>query len=221
MSSLSRRTFLHSCAAAVAAAGLAPAASVAWSDLALAASENPLHGDSGILVLITLGGGNDGLNTLIPYGDDTYYDSRSDLAIASEKVLALDDGLGLNPVMQGLSKLYDRKSLAIVRGVGYPEPDHSHFRSMDIWQSGSTDNGVTTGWIGRWLDATGADPLRALNIGSLVPRLAVGEKATAASLSTDTFPSSDTRALVHRLGGVCQLRTRWLMMIAARVTPPR
>jgi uncharacterized protein (DUF1501 family) len=79
-----------------------------------------------------------------------------------------------------------------VRGVGYPQPDHSHFRSMDIWQTASPAEPVPSGWIGRWLDATGSDPLRAVNIGSVLPPLAVGEKYTAATLSTSkAFDSAD------------------------------
>ncbi len=78
--------------------------------------------------------------------------------------------------MTGLDKLWQAKQLAIVRGVGYPNPDHSHFRSMDIWQTASPDEPVNTGWIGRWLDATGDDPIRAVNIGSVLPPLAVGHE---------------------------------------------
>ena len=198
MAPISRRVFLHSCAAAGAAAVLAPAA-ITWRDLAFAAEDRPLQDSSGILVLITLSGGNDGLNTLIPYADDAYYDGRPELAIAPEEVLTLDDQFGLNPVMTGFSKLFGEKSLAIVRGVGYPEPDRSHFRSMDIWQSGSLDNSITTGWVGRWLDATGSDPLRALTIGPLLPRLALGETTTAAALSANVAPTANMDKLITDL----------------------
>ena len=80
--------------------------------------------------------------------------------------------------------MWKDQRLAIVRGVSYPQPDRSHFRSMDIWQTASPAEPVQTGWIGRWLDATGDDPLRAVNIGAVLPPLAVGEKHTAAALST-------------------------------------
>jgi uncharacterized protein (DUF1501 family) len=83
-----------------------------------------------------------------------------------------------------MAQLWHDKSLAIVRGVSYPNPDHSHFRSMDIWQTASPAEPVSTGWIGRWLDATGDDPLRAVNIGAVLPPLSVGAKTTAAALST-------------------------------------
>ncbi len=88
--------------------------------------------------------------------------------------------------MTGLQKLWQNKQLAIVRGVDYPNPDFSHFRSMDIWQTASPTAPVNTGWIGRWLDATGDDPIRAVNIGSVLPPLAVGAKCTAAALATGT-----------------------------------
>ena len=93
------------------------------------------------------------------------------------------EAVGLNPALKGLEQLWSQRQLAIVRGVGYPKPDRSHFRSMDIWQTASPAEPVSTGWIGRWLDATGDDPLRAINIGPVLPPLAVGEKQTASALS--------------------------------------
>ncbi len=95
--------------------------------------------------------------------------------------------------MRGLAQLWSERKLAIVRGVSYPQPDHSHFRSMDIWQTASPAEPVSTGWIGRWLDATGDDPLRAVNIGAVLPPLAVGEKCTAAALSASATPKSEER----------------------------
>jgi uncharacterized protein (DUF1501 family) len=107
-----------------------------------------------ILVIIQFSGGNDGLNTLIPYCNDLYYKLRPSLAIEKSKVLTLNDELGLNPQMQGLKNLYDQGMLSLVNGVGYPNPDRSHFRSMDIWHTASAaDQYLTTGWLGRYLDA--------------------------------------------------------------------
>jgi uncharacterized protein (DUF1501 family) len=88
--------------------------------------------------------------------------------------------------MTGMAGLWQHKQLAIVRGVDYPNPDFSHFRSMDIWQTASPAAPVNTGWIGRWLDATGDDPIRAVNIGSVLPPLAVGARCTAAALPLGT-----------------------------------
>src|ERR1700730_15704608 len=155
-----------------------------------AAQERPLAEGSGVLVIVTLYGGNDGINTVIPYADNAYHDVRPQLAYAPNEVLHLDDQLGLNPALRGLAQVWNDRKLAIVRGVSYPRPDHSHFRSMDIWQTASPSEPVPTGWIGRWLDATGDDPLRAVNIGSVLPPLAVGEKCTAAALSPSGKPES-------------------------------
>ena len=183
MTEINRRRFLIASAGAGAAGVLSTAVAVSWPDLMRAAQDRPLPANAGVLVIVTLYGGNDGINTLIPYADNAYHDARPDLAYAPGDVIHLDEQLGLNPAMKGLAQLWNQRQLAIVRGVGYPRPDHSHFRSMDIWQTASPAEPVSTGWIGRWLDANGDDPLRAVNIGPVLPPLAVGEKYTAAALS--------------------------------------
>ena len=183
MTEINRRRFLIASAGAGAVGLLSTAVAVSWPDLMRAAQDRPLPANAGVLVIVTLYGGNDGINTLIPYADNAYHDARPDLAYAPGDVIHLDEQLGLNPAMKGLAQLWNQRQLAIVRGVGYPRPDHSHFRSMDIWQTASPSEPVPTGWIGRWLDATGDDPLRAVNIGPVLPPLAVGEKYTAAALS--------------------------------------
>ena len=182
MVEMNRRRFLFA-STGLTAAGLLAGATFGLPDLLQAARDRPLAQGSGILVLVTMYGGNDGINTLIPYADPAYHQSRPELAYAASDVLHLDSALGLNPGMPGLARLWQQRQLAVIRGVGYPKPDHSHFRSMDIWQTASPDEPVRTGWIGRWLDATGDDPLRAVNIGTVLPPLAVGEKLTAAALS--------------------------------------
>ena len=189
MPEMNRRRFLIASAGVGAAGLLSGAVAVNWHDLMHAAQDRPLPEGAGVLVILTLYGGNDGINTLIPYADNAYHDARPELAYAPGEVLHLDDRLGLNPAMRGLAQLWNQRQLAIVRGVGYPRPDHSHFRSMDIWQTASPAQPVSTGWIGRWLDATGDDPLRAVNIGPVLPALAVGEKFTAAALSTTQVPA--------------------------------
>lgn len=106
------------------------------------------------LIIIQLSGGNDGLNTIVPYRNDIYYKLRPDIAIEKTKILTLNDELGLNPVMLGLKNLYDDGMLSVINNVGYPNPDRSHFRSMDIWQTASGANEyLSTGWLGRYLDA--------------------------------------------------------------------
>lgn len=187
---VNRRTFLVG-TGALAALGMAGGVvTVTWDDLHTAAVQRPRVVGDGILVVLTLYGGNDGINTLIPYADNAYHDARPDLAYQPADVLHLDDALGLNPAMTGLHSLWGDGSLAIVRGVGYPQPDHSHFRSMDIWQTASPGSSVASGWIGRWLDATGDDPLRAINVGSVLPMLAIGARTTAAALDPSGHPLS-------------------------------
>ncbi len=110
-----------------------------------------------ILVVIQLSGGNDGLNTVVPYRNDIYYKSRPTLALPADKILTLTDDTGLNPALKGLKQQYDDGHLSIINGVGYPDPNRSHFRSMDIWQTGSTASEMlTTGWLGRYLDTRSA-----------------------------------------------------------------
>jgi uncharacterized protein (DUF1501 family) len=182
MNTITRRRFLVTSGVAGGTALASGAATVTWKQLHARAQTDQQPSGSKILVIVTLYGGNDGLNTLIPYADAAYHSARPELAYAEGDVLKLDSALGLNPAMTGIQKLWQAKQLAIVRGVGYPQPDHSHFRSMDIWQTASPSEPVNTGWIGRWLDASGDDPIRAVNIGSVLPPLAVGAKATAAAL---------------------------------------
>jgi uncharacterized protein (DUF1501 family) len=144
-----------------------------------------------ILVVVQLGGGNDGLNSVVPYGDDRYYKARPTLAIAKSAVLPLNDRLGLNPNLDPFKGLYDAGHLAIVQGVGYPNPDRSHFRSTDIWTSARPDIQERTGWLGRFLDAqcSGTDrPLDAIDIGDTVSRLFwTGQSIVPALTSIDSF----------------------------------
>jgi uncharacterized protein (DUF1501 family) len=105
------------------------------------------------LVVVELAGGNDGLNTVIPFEDDLYHKARPALHVAKEQVQKLTDQIGLHPSMEAAARLFKDGRLAVVQGVGYPEPDRSHFRSMEIWQTGSTaKRAPSTGWLGRVLD---------------------------------------------------------------------
>src|SRR6202140_5120148 len=107
-----------------------------------------------VLVVLQLSGGNDGLNTVIPVRNDIYYRERPGLAIAKEKTLALNGEAGLHPSLTNLKSLFDDGNLSILNNVGYPNPDRSHFRSMDIWQTASnSDEYLNSGWVGRYLDA--------------------------------------------------------------------
>ncbi|WP_405164693.1 DUF1501 domain-containing protein [Nocardia sp. NBC_01499] len=187
MAQFNRRQFLVG-SSVLGALGVAGGSVISWDELHHRAATAPLSPGTGVLVLVTMYGGNDGVNTVIPYADNAYHDARPELAYRPEDVLHLDGQLGLNPAMKGFAQLWNTRNLAIVRGVGYQHPDHSHFRSMDIWQTASPDSPVQTGWIGRWLDATGDDPVRAVNVGPVLPQLALGEKYTAAALDPTTTP---------------------------------
>src|SRR4051794_9521943 len=183
MADFNRRKFLIAGAGVGAAGLLSGVVAVTLPDMLDAARDRPLPDGSGILVIVTLYGGNDGINTVIPHTDNAYHDSRPELAYQSEDVLPLDGQLGLNPALTGLSELWKDRHLAIVRGVGYPNPDRSHFRSMDIWQTASPKEPVPSGWIGRWLDVSGDDPLRAVNLGGAMPLMSIGEKQVASAMS--------------------------------------
>ena len=179
---VTRRRFL-ACSGVVAAGALAVGATrIHWTDLVAAASRTPLDPAAGVLVMVTLYGGNDGLNTVVPAADPAYSSARAELAYRTDEVLDLGDALGLNPGMAGLHQLWGSNELAILRGVGYPKPDRSHFRSMAIWQTAAPESSVGTGWLGRWLDATTADPLLAVSLDTLIPPMLAGEKLAGASL---------------------------------------
>ena len=102
-----------------------------------------------ILVVIEMSGGNDGLNTVIPYADDLYHKARPTLRMKKDEVVRVDDHVGLHSAMSGLRPMFDKGQLAVIQGVGYPNPDRSHFESMDIWQSADPKRKVGSGWIGR------------------------------------------------------------------------
>ncbi len=209
---LTRRRFLTwSGVAAAGALATVGATQVDWDDLMSAAEGDPLDPDAGVLVVLTLYGGNDGLNTVVPAADKAYQDARPDLAYQPDEVLDLGEGLGLNPGMKGLKGLWDEQKLAIVRGVGYPNPDHSHFRSMGIWQTGSPQSAVPTGWLGRWLDATDGNPLHALAIDPVLPPLFAGEKTAAASLPAGglVLPKGDLGEGFAALGAPADGEERW------------
>ena len=147
---INRRDFLKS-AAVVSTVGIAP------NFLARAAvgANAPIRGfdDGRILVVVQLAGGNDGLNALVPYGDDAYYKARPNIGLKANRLLKLNDYLAFNDRLDGFKDLYDDGRLAIVQGVGYPNPDRSHFRSMEIWETASdSDEFLSRGWIGRYFD---------------------------------------------------------------------
>ena len=181
---LSRRDLLIG----IGAAGMAAAASACTRSASSAKPPAPAPppapgAEPGPLVLITLYGGNDGLNTVIPYADPAYLKARPTLGYPTGQALALGDGLGLNPKLPGLHTLWTSGRLAVVRGVGYPNPNLSHFESMDIWQTANPSDGTGPGWLGRWLDATGTDPMRAISVGVTLPPMLRGDRQSATAIT--------------------------------------
>ena len=153
-SSASRRQFLGSSLAA--SAGLAIGSPIPGPWMQALASD--AVGGERILVVIQFSGGNDGLNTVIPYSNEEYRKARPKLAIPKSDVLKIDDELGLHPSLGGASKLLERGRLSIVQGVGYAAPNRSHFESMDIWHScRRKEERGTDGWLGRWIGSRASD----------------------------------------------------------------
>lgn len=212
----SRRSFLKGSMSSAALVALSQSVPQFLLNASARAAEN--RGET-ILVVIQLSGGNDGLNTVIPYADDVYRRSRPLLGIPTAQVHKIDSYVGLHPAMAGFSKLLEEGRLGIVQGAGYPVPDRSHFSSMDIWQTARRDvttSGAAyraTGWIGRYLDkysAAGAD-VPAMHLPSEAARLPLaltGDSAKAASVeSLDAFKLED--------GGDSHLRQSIQQLVAA------
>lgn len=177
---LTRRRFLQGAGAIGAGAALS-STMPGWAREAFAAP--PVGDDEGILVVVMMGGGNDALNTVVPYTDGSYYSRRPQTAIAPDRVLPLDGAVGLHPNLTYLRTLYEQGRVAVVQGVGTHQPDLSHFVSMGNWMRGwAGSHAPTTGWLGRWLDAIGADPFHAVHLGSSVPLHLVGATRKASAL---------------------------------------
>jgi len=119
----------------------------------LLADDKSLANKERVLVVVQLAGGNDGLNTLIPFRDDAYYKARPKIGIARTKSLKIADDFALHPEVGDLRKLYDAGELAVVPNVGYPNPNRSHFRATEIWETATPEKDVLTGWVGRYFDA--------------------------------------------------------------------
>jgi len=129
--------------------------------------------DGSILVVLQMAGGNDGLNTVIPIGNEFYEEARPRLRIDPSQSLKLNDGFGFHPALRGLKELFDAGQLGVIHGVGYPNPNRSHFRSTEIWQTASdSERFEKHGWIGRYFDHAcgGAEPTIGVNVGRQVPQ---------------------------------------------------
>ena len=142
--------------------------------------------DGTILVVLQMAGGNDGLNMIVPFADDAYHRARPRLSLPADQILKIDNYVGLNPKLAGLKSLYDEGHVAIVQGVGYPNPNRSHFRSTEIWQTASdADRTLSDGWIGRYFDncCAGADPTVGVAIGEETPQAFAAKNPTGVTFS--------------------------------------
>lgn len=147
------------------------------------------------LVIIQFSGGNDGLNTVIPYTNDIYYKLRKNIGIKKEQVIALDKKLGLNPAMTAFKDLFDQGYVSVINNVGYPNPDRSHFRSMDIWQSASSSKDyINSGWIGRYLDSQCQWPYEAIEIDNNLSLALKGKKLSGMATKNARQLFEETKA---------------------------
>lgn len=178
MDTITRRQFLKATGAGALGAA---AMSLSIEEIANAAISRPLPPGTPILVVVTLYGGNDGLNTVVPASDPLYQSLRPGIAYKPEDVLPLGENLSLNGSMTGMHSLWNRNQVAIVRGVGYPNPDRSHFSSMAIWQS-AIMGAAKTGWLGRWVESQSEDPMLAISLGSVLPPLLAGNRRSGSVL---------------------------------------
>jgi uncharacterized protein (DUF1501 family) len=178
-----RRDFLRSSLAASTLVSMGAATVPTFvSRSARAAGSPDAKANGRVLVVVQLLGGNDGLNTVVPFGHDGYVRGRRALRINAGQVHKLGKEIGLHPSMGGLARLVEEGRAAVVQGVGYPNPDRSHFRSMEIWESARLDpKALETGWLGRALDAAPAragDDVQALHVGTRALPLALRSKRT-------------------------------------------
>ena len=171
-----------------------------------ARTQQPTGTDGKILVIVQLSGGNDGLNTVVPWADDAYHKARPGIRHEQGKVLKLDDYLGLHPNLAPLKAMYDNAQMSIIQGVGYPNPNRSHFRSMDIWHSAAPEKEVvTSGWLGRYFDnaCAGCDPHAGLSLGDTLPLAMKGERVMPLSFERpDNYryngPDKDAYAALNK-----------------------
>ncbi len=180
-----RRKFLQSTlagSAAISLSGVIP-------DFLLGASRPAAGmGREKILVVVQLSGGNDGLNTVVPYGDDDYYKNRFTLAIGKHQVLKIDDQVGFHPALTGFEELLQSHQLSIIQGVGYPNPNRSHFESMDLWHTAHQVNAQNpVGWLGRTVDTRMSD--------ASLPAVHFGQGLQPLALKTSKRPVPSIRSI--------------------------
>src|SRR5207342_884417 len=147
--------------------------------------------------VLQMAGGNDGLNTIVPYANDHYHKARPKIGLAEKQILRINDELGFHENLSGFKELYDAGELSVIQGIGYPNPNRSHFRSTEIWQTASDAAKIEKyGWLGRYFDNTcaGCDPTVGVNIGRQMPQAFAAKKPIGVSLDNPQnyrFMSSD------------------------------
>jgi len=219
MNLTSRRKFLAavSAAAAVSTSGLIPFTARVPGFLLESAAYGAARPGERILVVVQLSGGNDGLNTVIPYTDEIYRKKRPSLALGDGGVLKIGGGMGLHPNLTGFNALLENRQLAILQGIGYPNPNRSHFESMDIWHSARTQaTERKLGWLGRAFDGRAAEFAAAGD----PPAMHLGDEVQPLALTSRDVPSPSIRSLDQfklETGGNDQLRSA----IQAAASAPR
>ena len=160
------------------------------------AFENAIKDSLGFkkLVIVQLSGGNDGLNTIIPYTNDIYYKSRPNLAIAKNDCIKITDELGINKNLAPLKHLYDKGYLSVINNVGYPNPIRSHFRSTDIWHTASDSNQyLNTGWLGRYIDIYGKKPYSGIELDDSLSLIMKGDVIKGIATKNPTILFNNTK----------------------------
>jgi uncharacterized protein (DUF1501 family) len=143
--------------------------------------------DGTILVVLQMAGGNDGLNTIVPYGNDHYHTARPRIGLSEKNILKINDEVGFNQNLSGFKALYDAGELSVIQGAGYPNPNRSHFRSTEIWQTASDSEKIeSSGWLGRYFDnaCSGCDPTVAVNLGRQMPQAFSSKHPVGVSLDS-------------------------------------
>ncbi|MCI0587330.1 MAG: DUF1501 domain-containing protein [Planctomycetes bacterium] len=211
---IDRREFLRGAFAAVGVGAAVP--SVFARALRFQETRSATDPSGRILVVVQLTGGNDGLNTVVPFADDLYHKARPNLRIETKDVLRLDDRVGLHPALAPLKGRFDKGEFAIVQGVGYPNPDRSHFRSMEIWHSARVEGPLPrAGWLGRVADGAGAPPTLLVHLGTPLPFALEREAGSvlafdgvdAFSMAGDRNFPQDRDAQLEAFRKICECRS--------------
>jgi uncharacterized protein (DUF1501 family) len=188
---ITRRDFLRNSIQSMAVVSLGLGVPSVFAKAAVAAKNESSAGAGRTLVVVQLQGGVDGINTVVPYADAAYRSARPTLGVAEDQLIVVSDSVAFNPAMSAMKQLLDDGHLAVVQGVGYPNPTFSHFKAMDIWQSADPDAKARDGWLGRYFDGLTdleGHPLAGLSVGRALPSAFESAKSTIPAVeSLETF----------------------------------